>query len=606
MAVTPKMLGHVSPNYVFNHSSKPGKYYPGVSYYFCVHNGYAYEFFTQNKAVAVYKITTDENNYIVDFELANVIALSNNIKTYRWLLFGDYAIAINLTSTSTSSTTSSSVSASASASLALSLFKLDGANVTETYIAYGSLGSASSGANYNASSTGTDKSSNWARVKCMFDSDGNFRIPVYLYAYASVTYTSSGASSSVTTNGTGSTKSAIVHFNIYDVISDIEGGGDGTAAIIKEAGTGALYMTGFNDYIMYSKQTLDGTTTNKNGLWKYTIGDDNICTIDTSAVATEPKPTEIPSVYVLKGYQFGIFDHSDGSFLYTSYQPAEVYAKWFMLWLNRDKLTENYNDKIASIQTPIAISNELPSAISIGGYYYNTSAESIGAINLVSGDSDNIITYTNNNFDRILYATKVDISNDNIQYHVNFKRLPYIRLANAHIINYGGRWYLIGRNETISASDSGSVIKTSASNDIYGRTLFTVIEYDESTDEFYNVTLGQKPAISTNNSIIEITRIDFTIDDAELSSSQPTIFFFDVDEKGRTYLISTRSLINSRNPYNDDAPYLYFTGTLDYSSHPLILNPGHKLHICCAYPDAPAANKQYPKFTLYGCELTNN
>jgi len=116
--VTPKMLGHVRPDYLFNYSSKPGRVYPGTdANFFCIHDGYAYEFFTAaNKIIAIYKVITDEDDYIIDFEFVKIISIGNINKSYRWVVIDGYAIAFTVSGSSTSAPNSSNNSYRVSAS----------------------------------------------------------------------------------------------------------------------------------------------------------------------------------------------------------------------------------------------------------------------------------------------------------------------------------------------------------------------------------------------------------------------------------------------------------------------------------------------------------
>ena len=604
--VTPKMLGHIRPDYIFNYSSKPGKVDPGRNAnFFCIHNGYAYEFFTDIKIIAIYKVIVDDNDYVTDFEFVKIISIDNQNRSYRWIIVDDYAVAIGVTAISTSTvsgTTSNTVSASAYANLYLSLFKLDGTSVTESYINHGSLTSAYSSG--GGSSTVTDTSTKRADLICMIDKDTNVRIATYTYAKANGTFISNGNSYSV--NATASVKSAIVHFNIRDIISSIESGEDASIKIVKESGTGSLFMTGFNDYVMYSKQTLDGTTTAKNGLWKYTINDDNTCDIDTSAIVETP--TNIPTVFTLNGYRFGEYDHSSGAYIFTASQTTATNAvDWYIQWLGRSD--KEYDTVISSVKKRVAKSRNIPSMDSIGGYFIHYESDVYTSnisydINTGTSEIDKISGYTLAQISSIMYASKIDISNDSILYHNDYKRLPLLKLAGAYIVTYGGRWYCIGMRHT-SMYISNTAIAGDTTNDLYGRIIFTTIEYDEATDEFYNVFKGRKPALSADNNIIEITRIDYIINTDDATMSTPYIYILDADTNDRISLVSCKEVYTSKSNYNTHT-HLCCYGTIDCSNHPIILNPGHKLYLCCGTPDAPTVYHIYPEFTMYGCVLSNS
>ena len=592
--VTPKMLGHIRPDFILNYSSKPGYVFPAFSNYLTIYNGYMYEFFTSAlKKIAVYKVYTDDDDYIVDFELVNIVYLDKAFNVYRWIVIDGYALAfgINVSSSESGPTVSSSNSsvytgsASASVNLSMAAYKLDGKNVVETIHNAGTLcSSGTSGSGNSALSIASGAVGN-----AMIDDNGEVRMAFR---------TSAIVGNSSYTDG------AIVHFNLHSLVEGIEAGTDLSSIILTEPGIGPCYMIGFNEYIMCSQQIPDGSTSKKNGYWKYSILDDNSCIIDTSATLATPSDSDIPNIFKFGGFRFGIINHEEESFIYTTGGTSTREATWSVIYNNR----KNLDAHIQHTEGFVSKNDQIPYTNAMNGYFINYTRTGLGFLtafdnsNHISSKTATASTSVHDIINNVYYATKLDKSNSNMTFHTDRVKLPWLHVPTGHIITYGNRWYSIGG---VSATDPLGNNRVAVSN-LYGRTLFTIIEYDESTDTFYNVIKGHKPAVSASNSIVEITRIDYIIYNADITSNNAALFMFIADNLGRLYPISWKKYIGGTAAYSSTDTYLVPTGTLDFSNNPIILNPGNSLYILSATPEFPEEVGIYPEFTIYGCELTNS
>lgn len=592
--VTPKMLGHIRPEFILNYSSKPGYVFPAFSNYLTIYNGYMYEFFTSSlKKIAVYKVYTDDDDYIVDFELVNIVYLDNIVDDYRWIVIDGYALAFDInTSSSTSGPTATSSgsstytgSASASANIIMAAYKLDGKNVVETIHSTGTLCSSSTSGSGSSSLT----ISSYIRSNIMIDDNGEVRMAFHTYANVGSTAKNGGA---------------IVHFNLHSLVEGIEAGTDLSSIILTEQGTGACYMLGFNEYIMYSQQIPDGSTSKKNGYWNYSILDDNSCIIDTSASVSVPSDSDIPDIFKFNGFRFGVINHEEESFTYTSDKTSIRDATWSVICNNRKNLDEH----IQHTEGYVSINDHIPYTNALNGYFINYTRLNPGSLTVfeasgnIAAHTSEVSTSVHAISNNVYYATKLDKSNSNMTFHTDRVKLPWLHVPTGHIITYGNRWYSIGG--ILDTNPLGNERK--AVSNLYGRTLFTIIEYDESTDTFYNVIKGHKPAASASNSIVEITRIDYILYNDDITSSHAALFMFIADSLGRLYPLSWKEYLRGSTSYSSADTYMVPTGTLDFSNNPIILNPGNSLYILAATPEFPEEIGIHPEFTIYGCELTNS
>ena len=577
MAVIPKLLGTCNNVSAFRKMNCGGSIFTNhICDSIFAHNGYVYEFFPNY--VTIYKIVENDAGAIVDLVDARNVSITN--KASNILFFKDgHVIKFVFTCGGTMATTTSGATSvsTAGVSLTIYLYKLNGTNITETVINSGNIINVATDALSTTTYTYGSSCSN-TRVAILCDNDLNFRI--FALALAATKYTfnvQTGPSGTTTQQVSASSNlngTSVAAFNIDDVVAT-----DDPSSMISfskytsssESGSAhSMFISDFDTFYRYCSYTnTSGSTVT--GYSKFTVSGNTAVSDGNSYKSNTMK---YPYGNSLSVADTGNTHDIDVMCYYKDINTIAIH----------NFTSENQVDSASAVQIrPFVHSSVYITSVTSGidsdfpvrnkqiyglPFYNNGKLiQKTSSYSTMSLSTSSISSSAIKMMDNVGYIGTVNYANNTLRIVDKGQNTPRGFLLHGNMFSYNNRVY----SRMLHYSDYAGMVLSS-------------IKYGTDTDRFYLDLDSFEPVIVASDKIIEVVSIRSS--------------YFASNTKSD--ICNVLVMISDDDTVNHTILYDSIKSEYDFSSHPIILNPGQKLYILTS----DFEDMHNIEFSVFGCEVS--